>query len=141
MALLGFWLAHALTVKRERRKEAGEICEQIEELAEKALESALAGWGAAIGAERTSATYRAKWDAQKLGLAVTRLHNKTSDAFHTGINLIEAAATFRTALFDDPTEDFFDSSRASIGGKEAALHGAMSTFIARANQLRDIVLR
>ncbi|MET1110187.1 MAG: hypothetical protein ABWX67_01525 [Allosphingosinicella sp.] len=141
VAVLGLWIAHWLTLRRERRKEAGTLCDELTELAEGAVSAALVGWDAAAGPDRVGATYKAKWEAQKVGLAATRLHRQTSGPMSTGIDVTKHAAIFRTALFDDPTDEFLDANRAANGSKSPALHGALAGFVGKVNELRNIVLR
>jgi hypothetical protein len=137
VAILGLWVAHWLTIRRERRKDLFALCDALEKLVEEAVAASNLAWTSPAGQARIEAVHDTRWKTQKVGAAATRLLRQTQGPLSDGIDMITHAAHFRDVLTEDP---FMDPGRAADPSRVAGNHGALSSFMAQLNYLRDIVL-
>ena len=116
VALLGLWIAHRLSVRRDRRKEILELCEDVKSAVGEAEQASARAWLTARGPERLPAVHDAKSKLQMLGIMATDLHRRTmrgslgslkclfTDS-PMSINVIGEIAQLRDIATADPFED------------------------------------
>jgi hypothetical protein len=116
VALLGLWIAHWLTARRDRRKEVLELCENVKAAVLEAETAGIGAWLSAPGADRTKTVREAKSKLQNLGIMATDLNRRTSTGVVgvvcgflfdriLSINVVREVARLRDAVTDDPFEE------------------------------------
>lgn len=116
VALIGLWISHALTRRRERRKEILELCDFVKGKAEAAVDASTEAWLNAPGEHRLHKVEAAKHRIQSLGISVTNLKNRSRKGYwHSivclfkerplAINVSSNVASLRRIVTDDPFED------------------------------------
>ncbi|WP_454655026.1 hypothetical protein [Bosea beijingensis] len=113
VALIGLWVGHVLTERRERRSEVSKLCEALKTAAEKATEVATQVWLANHSSERDLKIADAKRKFHMVGIAATGL--KKIPAYGRikwpgarkpiSVDVVGAAGAFRRASISDPFED------------------------------------
>lgn len=141
VALLGLWIAHRLSVRRDRRKEILELCDAVKTAVGEAEQACALAWLAPQGPERLAAIHQAKSKIQMLGIMATDLHRRTARGLFAAlyclfgdcvmsVTVIEEIARFRDLATSDPFEDpvrLSDNSRIEdIAAAAAEIHARVN---------------
>lgn len=141
VALLGLWIAHKLSVRRDRRKEILELCEGVKGAVGEAEKACTLAWLAPAGPDRLSAIHESKSKLQMLGIMATDLHRRTTRGFVfrvfnlfadivMSVNVIGEVARFRDMATSDPFEDpdrpSDDSHISDIAAMAAEIHARVN---------------
>lgn len=148
VALLGLWIAHWLTTRRDRRKEVLELCENVKAAALEAENACAAAWLSEIGPDRAKFVHDAKSKLQNLGIMATDLNRRTSRGLLAailcsvfdrvmGINVINEMARFRDIATSDPFEE--PTRPPNNSDKINDIRAAVTEILARVNlQFHDL---
>ncbi|MBY0383256.1 MAG: hypothetical protein K2W78_15210 [Xanthobacteraceae bacterium] len=101
VALLGLWIAHCFSARRDFRKEVADCCSDLKGLVDEAFTAASKAWVADPGSDRIAAINETKHKIQVLGIASTTLSRKTKGS----VDLSSEITKFRRACTSDPFED------------------------------------
>lgn len=130
VALAGLLIAHALTKRRERRKEVAELCANLKKLADEAAIAAVNAWSAEVGEKRKEAVRDVKRRIQALGIAATQVNRRTRHR----IDVTSRVSAFRKAATKDPFED---QERPATDAAEGPILHELSAFLRELDEKHD----
>jgi hypothetical protein len=124
VAILGLWIAHRLSMRRERRSEVLRLCDAVKGAAADTVAICTKAWMAAPGDERNGLIQEAKSRLQTLGSMATNLRRRSGvgtlrtvkSLFVDGpisIDVLGEIAAMRDLATGDPFEDPTRDSDAS----------------------------
>jgi len=122
VALAGLAIAHYLTKRLDRRREANNLSLALQKSAQDAAKSAIHAWGTPKDDARQHLIFDVKRELQALGIAATQLKRRT----HTKIDVVKEVAALRTAATADPFED---PEREADQGPVGNIQSALSTLL------------
>ena len=126
VALITLYVGHRLTLKRERSKEAMELCAELKTLAESCAELAVEVWSEAERGKREQKVKTLKRKLQSLGSLATFVKERTKSR----IDIINPVSQLRVASLSDPLEDFDTNiDEAQVESSEGAINVALASIL------------
>lgn len=101
VSILTLFLAHHLALKKEKRKEKLEMCENIKKIADDAVTAAIDAWNCVPGEDRRIKIFTTKQKFLMLGRSVTDIDKYSGHK----INVVNDIVRLRRAATVDPFED------------------------------------
>ena len=100
VAILGLWIAHRLTVARDRRKQILELSEDTKDAVQEAEAACVAAWLSPIE-DRSSAVATAKSKLQAAGIVATDLRRRSSAGLFRHLKYLFVNCTIAVDVVND----------------------------------------